>query len=129
MKEYGGAGVEPPSSASLKGVLQDDFSDLLTEGVLSGLRSAFPSYWDMAVTPREVLALSVLWRGAPIRYVKLAGGGFSWQVNATWARNNAERYERFMRVATGAPMVWDWLYTHVDAEIDSRNFLNLLGAA
>ena len=130
-KENGGAGEEPcaSSSASAKGVFQDDFSDLLTQDVMKGLRAALPSYLAIDAVPREVLALSVMWRGAPIRYVKQAGGGFEWRVQAKWGLRNNGLYQRFMRVATSSTPVWEWLDAHVDAEIDSRNFLNLFGAA
>ena len=96
---------------------------------MRGLRAAMPAYLDIEAVPREVLALSVLWRGMPVQYRKEADGGFGWRVNSTWARKNPMHYDRFMRVATKAPAVWEWLSTHVDTEIDSRNFLNLLGVA
>lgn len=123
----GACGAAPFTSCG--GALADDFSDLLTPARLEGLRAALPSYLDIEAVPREVLALSVMWRGAPIRYARTADGGFGWEVQSTWALRNTGRYHRFMQLATSAPMVWDWLATHVDTEIDSRNFLNLLGAA
>ena len=130
MEEIRGVGDTPePSYACGEEAVQDEFADLLNEAQMRGLRAAMPAYWSIEATPREVLALSQLWRGAPIRYHKTPDGGFGWDVNATWARKNAERYERFMRLATGAPAVWEWLNMHVDADIDSRNFLNLFGAA
>lgn len=129
MKENGGRGEARDSytAPQAKVHLRENFSDLLTREVLAGLRVAMPAYLDFDVVAPEVLALSVLWRGSPIRYVKLAGGGFDWKVQSTWARENSRLYGRFMRLATESPAVWDWLDAHMDSEIDSRNFLSLFG--
>lgn len=130
MQVLWGAGEAPvPSPFCGDAAACDEFSDLLTEARMNGLRMALPAYLEIDAVPREVLAMSVLWRGASIRYSKTADGGFGWDVNATWARKNAERYERFMRIASGAPAVWEWLNMHVDSDIGSHNFLNLFGAA
>lgn len=106
--------------------IADEYADLLTESTLRGLREALPAYLDMDAVPREVLAMAVLWNGAPACYVKLPGG-FEWRVKPGWGRQCPEWYERFMRLATGSAAVWDWLSTHVDRDITSRNFLLLCG--
>lgn len=127
--ERGGArgnGQTPAPNAPSGAETEVEYADLLTAEVLRGLREALPAYLDMEAVPREVLALAVLWNGAPARYVKLPGG-FEWRVRPGWGKQCPEWYERFMRLATGSPEVWDWLSTHVDRDITSRNFLLLLG--
>lgn len=115
-----------PSGGGIPADVDDAYADLLTEDNLRGLREALPPYLDMEAVPREVLALAVLWNGAPARYVK-KGGGFDWRVKPAWGRQCPDWYRRFMDLATSSPAVWDWLGAHVDDEITSRNFLQLLG--
>ena len=124
-KEGARGDAKPPTLDTPSGE-EDTHSDLLTEDVLRGLRIAMPAYLDMEAVPRDVLALAVLWNGAPVRYLK-GGGGFEWRVKPGWGRQCPGWHERFMRLATGSHDVWDWLDTHVDREITSRNFLQLLG--
>lgn len=108
-------------------VLKDGFEDLLTLENLKGLRAALPSYLDIEAVPREVLALAVLWSGAPIHYHKMPTGGFEWVVANSWPQRNLGHYDRFMKLATRSAMVRDWLDTHVAEDISGRNFLKLLG--
>ena len=105
--------------------VQDNFADLLTEENLKGLRAALPSFLDMEVISRDVLALAVLWRGAPIHYVKLPAGGFEWNASTAWAKRFPAQYDRFLRLATSSRDVADWLDAHSATDISSRNFLQL----
>ena len=72
-----------------------------------------------------VLALAVLWRGAPIHYVKLPAGGFEWNASTAWAKRFPAQYDRFLRLATSSRDVADWLDAHSATDISSRNFLQL----
>lgn len=105
--------------------VQDNFADLLTEENLKGLRAALPWYLDMEVISQDVLALAVLWRGAPIHYVKLPAGGFEWNASTAWAKRFPAQYDRFLRLATSSRDVADWLDAHSATDISSRNFLQL----
>ena len=127
----GGEGVSPEGKEDnfLNGhsMIRDGFEDLLTRDGLRKLRAALPSYLDIEAVPREVLALAVLWSGAPIHYHKMPAGGFEWVVANSWPQRNLRRYDRFMKLATRSAMVRDWLDTHVAEDISGRNFLKLLG--
>ena len=130
-EEPGGKGktnlFENDAFLDAQAVLRDGFEDLLTRENLKGLRAALPSYLDIEGISRDVLALAVMWNGAPIHYVHLANGGFEWNVSEVWAKRNQALYDRFMKLATRSAMVRDWLDTHVAEDITGRNFLKLLG--
>lgn len=129
-QELGGEGDElrpQETVASPEVELRDEFSDVLTAGMMKGLRALLPSFFDMEVMPREVLALAALWQGAPIHYLKYPAGGFEWTVASSFQRRCPEFYDRFMRLATRSRDVAEWLDLHQADDVHGRNFLNPFG--
>ncbi len=109
------------------GGLQDTSEALFTADELSLLRAALPAYLLLEDVPPAVRRAFLLWRGARIRFCKIAGGGFSWDYDRSWARSHADRFEAFWRFQDKSTVLWEWLSAHVETEISSRNVLHIWG--
>lgn len=120
-------GMEDEEFCMAQAALRDEHSGLLTLANLRAIRAALPRFLDMSIVPRDVMALAVLWRGVPIRYLKHAGGGWEWTASQAWRRENEDAYHRFMCLATGSKDVDEWLSCHAAEQISSVNFLKITG--
>ncbi|WP_241160091.1 primase-helicase zinc-binding domain-containing protein [Desulfovibrio sp. ZJ369] len=106
--------------------------DGFTPDELCRLRAALPADMPLDLLPLDVARAYLLWRGAPITFVKFRdengdSTGFSWERDYTWCRKNSERFEAFWQFQNGSPVLWRWMSDHPALKITSQNLLHIWG--
>lgn len=91
------------------------------------IAAAVPKYLRPDDVPEDVRRLWLLWRGLPISFKKLGGGGFDWHIPSAWSKRHAREFERFWAAQEGKTEVWQWLSDHGDKEISWRNLFDVAG--
>lgn len=89
--------------------------------------AALPGYLRPEDMPEDVRRAWRLWRGVPVLFVKLEGGGFEWRYSHTWAKEHRGEFEAFWRFQDHSDALWDWLSAHAATEIGAHNLLKLWG--
>lgn len=106
--------------------------EAFTSDELCRLRAALPSYLPLDLVPVDVARAYLLWRGAPVSFVKLHNEsgdcvGFSWERDYTWCRKNSECFEAFWSFQNGSRVLWQWMSDHPGTKITFQNLLYIWG--
>ena len=93
------------------------------------IAAAMPYYLQPDDVPQDVRRAWLLWRGHPIRFQKLEGGGWSWHIPSAWSRHHPKVCETFMAFQDKSRDLWDWLSDHADRVVSWRNLFDVAGGA
>ena len=114
-----GTAEQLPLAAALAAAPKSAF----TPQELRLLAAALPAQKSIEDIPQDVCRAWLLWRGLPIRFEKLGGGGWQWVSPTAWRRANREAYEAFASFQDSSRALWQWMSAHSARVITWRNLL------